>query len=71
MNPVMKKTTIIIEDTDKMKFRTRLDEVLSRYKDEDIYNIDTGVVHDKYDSHGYPKMYYYAIIIVNGNGWWE
>ena len=67
----MKKTTIIVEDRDSLRYRQRLDEVLSRYKDEDIYNIDTGVVHDNYDSHGCPRMYYYAIIIVNGNGWWE
>lgn len=67
----MRKTTIIIEDCDSMIYRQRLDEVLGRYKEEDIYNIDTGVVHDNYDSQGCPKMYYYAIIIVRGNGWWE
>ena len=67
----MQKTTLIIEDSDSMKYRQRLNTVLSRYKDEDIYNIDTGVVHDNYDSRGCPKMYYYAIIIVNGNGRWE
>lgn len=67
----MKKTTIIIEDCDSMIYRQRLDEVLGRYKDEDIYNIDTGVVHDNYDIQGCPKMYYYAIIIVRGNGWWK
>ena len=67
----MKKTTIIVENSDASRYRQRLDEILSRYKNEDIYNIDTGVVHDNYDSQGCPKMYYYAIIIVNGNGWWE
>ena len=67
----MKKTTIIIEDSDSTSYRNRLNTVLSRYKDKDIYNIDTGVLHDKYDSQGCPKMYYYAIIIVNGTGWWE
>ena len=61
------KTTIIIEDIDKLKFRTRLNEVLNRYDEDRIFNIDTGMVHNKYDSQGCPQMYYYAIIIVRGD----
>lgn len=63
----MKKTTIIVEDEDKLSFRTRLDEVLSRYEEDRIFNIDTGMVHNNYDYHGCPQMYYYAIIIVRGD----
>ena len=61
------KTTIIIEDIDKLKFRTRLNEVLNRYDEDRIFNIDTGMVHNKYDSQGCPQMYYYAIIIIRGD----
>ena len=61
------KTTIIIEDIDKLKFRTRLNEVLNRYDEDRIFNIDTGMVHNKYDSQGCPQMYYYAIIILKGD----
>ena len=63
----MKKTTIMIEDSDRLKFRTRLDEVLNRYEEHRIFNIDTGMVHNQYDSCGCPQMYYYAIIIVRGD----
>ncbi len=62
----MKKATIMIEDTNRYKFRTRLEEVLNRYDEDRIFNIDTGMVHNKYDSQGCPQMYYYAIIIVKG-----
>ena len=61
------KTTIIVEDSDKLNFRTRLNEVLARYQDNRIYNIDTGVVHNGYDSRGQAIMYYYAILIVTGD----
>ena len=61
------KTTIIIEDIDKLKFRTRLNEVLNRYDEDRIFNIDTGMDHNKYDSQGCPQMYYYAIIIIRGD----
>ena len=60
----MKKSTIMIEDRDRYEFRRRLEEVLNRYSDDCIFNIDTGMVHDKYDSQGCPQMYYYAIIVV-------
>ena len=63
----MKKSTIMIEDTDRYEFRRRLEEVLNRYSDDRIFNIDTGMVHDNYDSSGCPQMYYYAIIIVRGD----
>ena len=63
----MKTTTIMIEDSDRMEFSGRLEEVLNRYNEERIFNIDTGVVHDKYDSQGCPQMYYYAIIILKGD----
>lgn len=63
----MKKTTIMIEDTDRNKFRERLQDVLNRYNDERIFNIDTGMVHNNYDARGCPLMYYYAIIIVRGD----
>lgn len=63
----MKKATIMIEDTNRYKFRCRLEEVLNRYEDDRIFNIDTGMVHNKYDSQGCPQMYYYAIIIVRGD----
>ncbi len=62
-----KKTTILIEDADSIQFRTRLNKVLSRYTDDRIFNIDTGMVHNKYDSRGNPQMYYYAVIIVRGD----
>lgn len=57
----------MIEDTNRYKFRCRLEEVLNQYNEDRIVNIDTGMVHDKYDSQGCPKMYYYAIIIVRGD----
>lgn len=63
----MKKVTLMIEDADKNEFRRRLNDVLNRYNDERIVNIDTGMVHNNYDSHGCPQMYYYAIIILKGN----
>ena len=63
----MKQTTIMIEDTDRYKFRMRLEDVLNRYEECRIFNIDTGMVHDNYDSNGYPQMYYYAIIILRGD----
>lgn len=63
----MKTTTIMIEDSDRREFRERLEEVLNRYNEERIFNIDTGMVHDKYDSQGCPQMYYYAIIILKGD----
>jgi hypothetical protein len=45
----------------------RLEEVLNRYDEDRIFNMDTGMVHNKYDSQGCPQMYYYAIIIVRGD----
>ena len=63
----MKKSTIMIEDRDRYEFRRRLEEVLDRYSDDRIFNIDTGMVHNKYDSSGQPQMYYYAIIIIKGD----
>ena len=57
----------MIEDTNRLKFRTRLDEVLNRYEEHRIFNIDTGMVHNEYDSQGCPQMYYYAIIILKGD----
>lgn len=63
----MKKATIMIEDTNRYKFRERLEEVLNRYNEKRIFNIDTGMVHNKYDSQGCPQMYYYAIIIIRGD----
>ena len=63
----MKTTTIMIEDSDRTEFRRRLEEVLNRYNEGRIFNIDTGMVHDKYDSQGCPQMYYYAIIILKGD----
>ena len=57
----------MIEDLDRAEFRHRLEEVLNRYNEERIFNIDTGMVHDKYDSQGCPQMYYYAIIIFLDN----
>ena len=63
----MKKSTIMIEDTNRYEFRRRLEEVLNRYDEDRIFNIDTGMVHDNYDSQGCPQMYYYAIIIVRGD----
>lgn len=63
----MKKSTIMIEDTDRYEFRHRLEEVLNRYEDDRIFNIDTGMVHNNYDSRGCPQMYYYAIIIIRGD----
>ena len=63
----MKKATIMIEDTDRYEFRRRLEEVLNSYSEERIFNIDTGMVHDNYDSQGCSRMYYYAIIIVRGD----
>ena len=65
----MKTTTIMIEDSDRAEFRhrLRLEEVLNRYNEERIFNIDTGMVHDKYDAQGCPQMYYYAIIILKGD----
>lgn len=65
-----KITTIMIEDTDRLDFRERLDKVLERYDKNKIINIDTGMVHNGY-SNGLPKMYYYAIIIVEGKGYKE
>ena len=49
------------------EFKHRLEEVLNRYNEERIFNIDTGMVHDKYDPQGCPQMYYYAIIILKGD----
>ena len=63
----MKTTTIMIEDSDRREFRGRLEEVPNRYNEERIFNIDTGMVHDKYDSQGCTQMYYYAIIILKGD----
>ena len=65
-----KITTIMIEDTDRLDFRERLDKVLERYDKNKIINIDTGMVHNGY-SNGLLKMYYYAIIIVEGKGYEE
>ena len=62
----MKKSTIMIEDTNRYEFRCSLEEVLNRYEEDRIFNIDTGMVHNKYDSQGCPQIYYYAIIIVKG-----
>ena len=63
----MKKVTLMIEDADRNEFRRRLNDVLNRYNDERIVNIDTGMVHNNYDSQGSPQMYYYAIIIIRGD----
>lgn len=63
----MKKVTLMIEDADRNEFRRRLNEVLNRYNEERIFNIDTGMVHNEYDSQGCPRMYYYAIIILRGD----
>lgn len=63
----MKKATIMIEDTSRYIFRCRLEEVLNQCSDDQIFNIDTGMVHNGYDSQGCPQMYYYAIIIVRGD----
>lgn len=63
----MKKTTIMIKDTDSYEFRRRLEEVLNRYDDDRIFNIDTGIIHENYDSQGNPRMHYYAIIIIRGD----
>ena len=54
---MMKNSTIMIEDTNRYKFRVRLEEVLNRYNEDRIFNIDTGMVHDKYDAQGCPQMY--------------
>lgn len=63
----MKKATIMIEDVNRYEFRRRLEEALNRYEEDRIFNIDTGMVHDNYDSQGCPQMYYYAIIILKGD----
>lgn len=64
-----KKTTIIIEDTDKNIYRQYLNETLALYSEDDIINIDTGMTYIGRDSRGNPEMNYYAIIIIRGNGW--
>ena len=39
----MKNRLIMIEDINKLKFRSRFDEVINRYPSENILSIDTGV----------------------------
>ena len=58
-----KKITLIIEDDDKMSYRTRLNDVLNKY-DKRIINIDTGAIPYGYSERGLVVLHYYAIIIV-------
>ena len=68
----MKTKTIMIEDEDRYSYRTRLEEVLNRYSEEDIFNIDTGIGYDGFtDSRGCPIIHYYAIIIVKRGASYE
>lgn len=60
---MVKKRTVIVEDDDKMSYRTRLDEVLNKY-DKRIINIDTGAIPYGYSERGQVVLHYYAIIIV-------
>ena len=61
----MKTKTIMIEDDNRYNYRQRLEEVLNKYSEEEIYNIDTGVEYDGFtDSSGRPVAHYYAFIII-------
>ena len=54
----MKTQLIMIEDTSRLNFRKRVDEVVSNYPSENILSIDTGVYfEDKVKT-------YYAFICV-------
>ena len=57
------KRTIVIKDSNEFIFQQELDSVLNDYTHR-VFNINTGVLHDRYDSRGCIKVYYYAIVIV-------
>lgn len=59
------KRTIVIKESDDLTFQQKLDNVLNDYTHR-VFNINTGVIHDGYDSRGYLKVHYYAIVIVEG-----
>ena len=57
----MKTQLIMIEDTSRLNFRKRVDEVVSNYPSENILSIDTGVYfEDKV------KTYYAFICVILG-----
>ena len=53
----------MIKDSDEFIFQQELNSVLNDDTHQ-IFNITTGMIHDSYDSRGYLKVYYYAIVIV-------
>ena len=57
----MKKQLIMIEDLNKIKFRSRFDEVVNRYPSENILSIDTGVYFEEE-----VKTYYAFICVILG-----
>ena len=59
------KRTIVIKDSNESTFKQKLDSVLNDYTYR-IFNINTGIIHDGYDSRDYIKVHYYAIVVVEG-----
>ena len=58
----VKKQLIMIEDTCRIKFRKRFDEVVSKYPSEYILNIDTGV----YVENEVKTYYAFLCVILGG-----
>ncbi len=57
------KRTIVIKDSNEFTFQQELDSVLNDYTHR-VFNVDTGIIHNGYDSRGDLKVHYYAIVIV-------
>ena len=57
----MNKRLIMIEDTSRMNFRKRFDEVVSTYPSENILSIDTGVYFEDE-----VKTYYAFLCVILG-----
>ena len=57
------KRTIVIKESDEFAFRQKLDSVLNDYTHR-VFNINTGAIHNGYDSRGFLEVHYYAIVIV-------
>ena len=59
------RRTIVIKESDEFTFQQKLDSVLNDYTHR-VFNINTGAIHNGYDSRGCLKVHYYAIVIVEG-----
>ena len=58
----MKKQLIMIEDTSRINFRKRFDEIISDYPSENILSIDTGVYFEDE-----VKTYYAFLCVILGD----